>query len=73
MLIRIPEVLSKADVAAMRGLIDSGPWLDGNVTSGAQAAQAKRNAQLDETSAQCRKAGDAVLDALQASTTQPQA
>ncbi|MEH6809613.1 MAG: Fe2+-dependent dioxygenase [Hyphomonas oceanitis] len=65
MLIRIPEVLSKADVAAMRGLIDSGPWLDGNVTSGAQAAQAKRNAQLDETSPQCRKAGDAVLDALQ--------
>ena len=65
MLIRIPDVLSKPDVARLRELIDSGDWIDGNVTSGAQAARAKRNAQLAEDSTQARQAGDFVLNALQ--------
>ena len=65
MLIKIPDVLSKPDVARLRELIDSGDWIDGNVTSGAQAARAKRNAQLAEDSAQARQAGDFVLNALQ--------
>jgi len=65
MLIKIPDVLSKPDVARLRELIDSGDWIDGNVTSGAQAARAKRNAQLSEDSAQARQAGDFVLNALQ--------
>ena len=67
MLIKIPDVLSKPDVARLRELIDSGDWIDGNVTSGAQAARAKRNAQLAEDSAQARQAGDFVLNAIQRS------
>ncbi|MGJ3628655.1 Fe2+-dependent dioxygenase [Sphingomonas sp. MMS24-JH45] len=64
MLIAIPDVLDPAAVARLRGLIDTGPWVDGNVTSGAQAALAKRNEQLDEDSAAAREGGATVLDAL---------
>ncbi|MEQ3649031.1 Fe2+-dependent dioxygenase [Hyphomonas sp.] len=69
MLVRIPNVLSKSAVAEMRQLIDSGTWLDGNVTSGAQAAKAKQNAQLDDTSPESREAGNRILDALQSNPT----
>ena len=39
-------------------------WVDGNVTSGPQAALAKRNRQLPEDSAAAKRAGEIVLDAL---------
>jgi len=65
MLLHVPEVLSKAEVARVRALIDGAPWVDGNVTSGAQSALAKKNTQLPEESAAAREAGGIVLDALQ--------
>jgi PKHD-type hydroxylase len=64
MLIAIPDVLSAEEVAAVRATIDGADWVDGNVTSGAQSALAKRNEQLPEESAAARAAGNAVLDAL---------
>ncbi len=64
MLIAIPDVLDPAGVARVRALIDAADWVDGNVTSGAQAALAKRNEQLPEDSAAARDAGSIVLDAL---------
>jgi len=65
MLLHVPEVLSKADVARVRGFIDGAQWVDGNVTSGAQSALAKKNTQLPEESAAARVAGVMVLDAVQ--------
>ena len=65
MLLHVPEVLSKAEVARLRALIDAAQWVDGNVTSGAQSALAKKNTQLPEESAAAREAGGIVLDALQ--------
>ena len=65
MLIRIPNVLTKAEVAEVRRVIDAGPWVDGNETSGAQAAQAKANSQLAEDSQERRAAGDFILDKLE--------
>ena len=65
MLIRIPEVLPKSRVAHLRGVIDSGEWVDGNITSGAQSAQAKKNEQLAGNSPQAQQAGHVILDALQ--------
>ena len=65
MLLHVPEVLSKADVARLRALIDAVEWVDGNVTSGAQSALAKKNEQLPEDSAAAREAGKLVLDALE--------
>ncbi len=65
MLLHVPSVLSKTDVTRMRALIDAADWVDGNVTSGAQSALAKKNLQLPEESEAARAAGKIVLDALE--------
>jgi len=64
MLIQIPEVLGAAELTEVRRLIERAEWVDGNVTSGAQAALAKRNRQLPEDSPAAKRAGEIVLDAL---------
>jgi PKHD-type hydroxylase len=65
MLLHVPEVLSKAEVGRVRALIDAAEWVDGNVTSGAQSALAKKNSQLPEAGAAAREAGAIVLEAVQ--------
>lgn len=64
MLLQIPGVLSKAEVAALRAEIDAAQWTDGNATSGHQAALAKRNEQLPVGSAVAREAGARIVAAL---------
>ena len=64
MLIQVPAVLTSAEVAEVRRLVNSVDWIDGNATSGPQAALAKRNRQLPDDSAVAKLAGDIVLDAL---------
>jgi PKHD-type hydroxylase len=64
MMIQVPEVLAASQVAEIRGLIDAADWVDGNVTSGRQAALAKRNRQLPDDSRAAKRAGEIVLDAL---------
>ncbi len=64
MMLHVPGVLSKDQARALRAKIDAAEWVDGNATSGAQAALAKRNRQLSEESAAAREAGAIVLDAL---------
>nr|WP_243853028.1 Fe2+-dependent dioxygenase [Sphingomonas naasensis] len=63
-MIAIPELLDADRVARLRAIIDGAEWIDGNVTSGAQSALAKRNEQLPEGSAAHRDAGALILDAL---------
>jgi len=65
MLLQIPQVLTKAEVAEIRGLIDAADWIDGSVTAGHQSALAKRNEQLPETSAPARAAGGHILAAME--------
>jgi PKHD-type hydroxylase len=65
MLLQIPKVLDAAALTRVRQIIDAGEWVDGNVTSGPQAALAKRNAQLVEHSA--AQAADVILAALEKS------
>jgi len=67
MLTIIPDLLTPAQVAELRAQLDAADWIDGNATSGAQSALAKRNTQLPEDSAAARAGGSAVLDALGAS------
>jgi PKHD-type hydroxylase len=64
MLIRIPAVLTPEQVQAFRARMDAAHWVDGNVTSGHQSAQAKYNEQLPEESAEAKELGDAILQAL---------
>lgn len=65
MMLQIPGVLGKDEVARLRGLIDAADWTDGNVTSGFQSALAKQNRQLPEGSDAAREAGAAILAALE--------
>lgn len=64
MMIAIPDVLDAAGVARVRAIVDAAEWIDGNATSGPQAALAKRNLQLPEDGAAAKEAGGLVLDAL---------
>jgi PKHD-type hydroxylase len=60
----IPAVLDAAAIAKVRGLIDAAEWVDGQASSGRQAALVKRNAQLPDDSAAAQQAGRIVLEAL---------
>lgn len=65
MLLCIPELFTKEEVKNIRAKIeDSSLWIDGNETSGAQAATAKHNKQLPSKSALKAEIGDQILDAL---------
>lgn len=66
MLLHIPGVFTKDEVASLRARLDAGPWADGNATSGHQSATAKVNRQLPEDSAEAREIGQLVLQALNA-------
>jgi len=57
-------VLDGAGVRAVRTIIDAGPWVDGNETSGHQSRLAKRNRQLKQGCDEAAEAGRIVLDAL---------
>lgn len=64
MMLHVPKVLSREQVAECRRALEQAEWVDGNVTSGAQAAQAKRNQQLPPNSTVGRELGEIVLAAL---------
>jgi PKHD-type hydroxylase len=64
MLTCIPNVLSKADVADFRRIMDDCAWEDGRSTAGAQSALVKRNEQLPPDGEVARKLGNRVIQAL---------
>jgi len=63
-LLCIPEVLTKAQVAHCRRTMDRAEWIDGRVTAGAQSATVKNNLQLPEGSPAAKELGDMIIDAL---------
>lgn len=67
MMLAVPNLLSKAEVARVRAIVDAAEWIDGNATSGPQSALAKNNEQLPEGSPAAREAGAIVLSALERS------
>src|SRR5215470_559779 len=67
MLICVPNVLSKTDVADFRRIMDASAWEDGRSTAGAASALVKRNEQLPPDSEVARQLGNRVLSALSAS------
>src|ERR1700739_4773492 len=66
MLISVPKVLSKGDVADFRRIMDECDWEDGRSTAGAQSALVKSNEQLPPDSETARKLGSRVISALTA-------
>ncbi|MBS0219693.1 MAG: Fe2+-dependent dioxygenase [Proteobacteria bacterium] len=69
MLICIPDVLSKNDVADFRHIMSTQQWEDGRSTAGAQSAEVKQNEQLPPDSEVARKLGQRVIRALTANLT----
>ena len=66
MLICVPDVLSKSDVADFRRIMDGCAWEDGRSTAGAQSALVKSNEQLPPDSEVSRQLGNRVVLALTA-------
>ena len=64
MLICIPDILSKQDVADFRRIMDAEKWEDGRSTAGAQSAEVKQNDQLAPDSDVSRALGKRVISAL---------
>jgi len=64
MMLHIPEVLSKAEVAEFRLLLAQNNWTDGRATVGEQGAQVKRNRQLPVDSPLARQLGEHLLQRL---------
>ena len=65
-MIQIPDVLTPDEVAHCRAILDAAAWVDGNATSGFQAALAKTNQQLPQDGAAAREVGAIIVQALQA-------
>lgn len=69
MLICVPEILSKAEVADFRRIMDATDWEDGRSTAGAQSAMVKKNEQLPPDSPVARELGQRVIRAITANPT----
>jgi PKHD-type hydroxylase len=67
MLLHVPNVLTRDQVAKAREVLAAASWVDGKVTAGHQSSRAKQNLQLPEDSPQARELGELVLGALQRS------
>ncbi|MBR1161278.1 Fe2+-dependent dioxygenase [Bradyrhizobium elkanii] len=67
MLVCVPNVLSKADVADFRRIMAQAEWEDGRSTAGAASAMVKRNEQLPPDSEVARQLGNRILSGLSAS------
>lgn len=66
MLIPIPDILDKAEVADFRRIMDAEEWEDGRSTAGAQSAEVKQNDQLPPDGRTARMLGERVIRALTA-------
>lgn len=64
MLIAIPEVLSKEEVAQYREHLTTAPWQDGKLTAGGQAVHVKTNLQLDDKAELTRHLSQTLLSRL---------
>ncbi len=64
MLLQIPDVLTREQVAQVRQKLDAADWIDGKVTAGHQSARTKDNMQIPENSPVSREIGDKILSAL---------
>jgi PKHD-type hydroxylase len=64
MLLAIADVLSAAEVAEARTLLDAAEWVDGRVTAGHQSARGKANQQVREDDAAAARVGQTIVAAL---------
>jgi PKHD-type hydroxylase len=66
MLVCVPDILNKDDVADFRRIMDASDWEDGRSTAGAHSALVKKNQQLPPNGEVSRQLGKRVVSALTA-------
>lgn len=64
MMVRVPAVLNRDQVAECRKALAAADWIDGKATVGDQGAQVKKNRQLPELSPVGQQLGQVILGAL---------
>lgn len=64
MLLHVPGILSRDELAGVRAALDAAAWTDGRETVGVQGARVKRNEQLPEASPLRAELAQLVLGAL---------
>ena len=64
MLLAVPNVLTPAEAAKAKTVLEAAEWTDGRVTAGRQSARAKDNMQVPEDHPAARRIGEAILGAL---------
>lgn len=69
MLLRIPAVLTAAELARVREIVLGAEWADGKITAGTQSSRVKNNLQLPEEGDASRAARALVLEALRRNAT----
>jgi PKHD-type hydroxylase len=65
MLVHVPRVLTAAQVARCRELMERAKWVDGRVTAGEQSARAKHNLQIPADAPEARETGELIVRALE--------
>jgi len=65
MLVEVPDVLTRDQVAHFRKELDKTNWVDGKVTAGFQSAQVKNNMQLPEGHPLAKELGREILQAVE--------
>ncbi|WP_374291720.1 Fe2+-dependent dioxygenase [Paenirhodobacter enshiensis] len=64
MLIHVPDVLTREEVAHCRQVLEASSWADGRLTAGDLAVRVKNNLQIPADSAEALELGEIVLRAL---------
>ena len=64
MLVKIPQLLTKDEVAYCKDKLLAAQWADGSITAGYQSTQAKNNLQLPENSPEALELGEIIMAAL---------
>lgn len=64
MLLTIPDVLNREQVAQARQILDQAQWVDGRITAGHQGARVKDNMQIPADHPAAKQVGEIILRAL---------
>lgn len=64
MLVTIPDVLTRDEVAHIRRVLETTPWHDGRTTAGDQVVGVKNNLQVPLNSPEAQELGNIILQAL---------
>ena len=64
MMVHVPQVLTPAQLARCREVMERASWVDGRITAGHQSEKVKNNLQLPEFVPEARELGDMVIEAL---------